>query len=146
MKALRITKSYGQVVDLPGIELQLSLWLNDATNGDYTLTLERTKKPRSNEQNRLMSVWFNCIAKSWTEATGRGFTAQDAHDAYCLMLLPKELPNGKRIPGETKGLTSEEMTDFLNKVQADAATEYGITLLSITDPIYELWSRQYQNY
>lgn len=146
MKAIRFTKSCGVVPERVTVEQQVSLWLNDATNGDYTLTLEKTKKPRSNEQNKLMWVWFNCIAKSWTEATGRGFTAQDAHDAYCLMLLPKELPNGKRIPGETKGLTSEEMTDFLNKVQADAASEYGITLLSITDPIYELWSRQYQNY
>lgn len=144
MRAYQFTKAKGEVPMYPLIVQQLQLWLQDATNGEYTLVLERTKKSRSSDQNRLMWVWFTCIAKSWSEATGRGFTAQDVHDAYCLMFLPKTLPNGTRIPGKTSKLNSDEMTAFLNQVQSDAAVEYGITLLSNNDPLYELWSRQYQ--
>ena len=146
MKAIQFQKYKGTILDLPRVTQQFQMWLNDATNGDYTLILERTKKSRSNDQNKLMWVWFSCIARSWSEATGKGFTPQDVHDAYCLLFIPKTLPNGNRIPGRTSQLDTEQMTEFLNKVQADAATEYGITLLSITDPLYEVWSREYRNY
>ena len=145
MKSQRVIKVKGAVVDEIGIVKQVQMWLNDATNGDYMLSFDKVKKPRSNEQNRLMWVWFTCIARSWSEATGRVFTSQNVHDAYCLMFLPVTLPNGKNIAGSTSKLTSEQMTEFLDKVQADAATEYGIKLLSLSDLLYEEWSRQYIN-
>lgn len=143
MKACRVIKANGAISNIGEVERQLQLWLNDATNGEYTLVFERAKKPRSNEQNKLMWVWFNCIAKSWTEATGRAFTPQNVHDAYCQLFLPVSTPHGN-IPGSTSKLTVEEMTEFLNKVQADAASEYGISLISINDPFYAIWSMQYQ--
>lgn len=143
MKTLLINKSEGRILNANEVFQQLQLWLSDATNGEYLLSFERAKKPRTNDQNKLMWVWFGCIAKSWSEATGRVFTPQIVHDAYCDKFLPISTPSGL-IPGSTKGLTTEQMTDFLNKVQADAATEYGITLLSINDPIYPMWARQYQ--
>lgn len=146
MKAMQFIKSKGAVENEIGVVRQVRMWLGDITNGEYMLTLERAKKPRSNDQNKLMWVWFNCIAQSWSEATGGGFTAQDVHDAFCITLLPKTLPNGTRIPGSTKLLTTDQMTEFLNKVQAEAATEYGITLLSANDPMYDLWARQYTTY
>lgn len=145
MKAVVAIKSKGVVVNAMEVINQVKMWLGDASNGNYTLSFERVKRPRSNEQNRLMWVWFTCIARSWSEASGCLFTAQNVHDAYCIKFLPITLPNGVTVTGGTSKLTSEQMTEFLNKVQADAATEYGITLLSITDPMYDLWSKQYIN-
>jgi hypothetical protein len=49
------------------------------------------------------------------------------------------------IAGSTKGLTTEQMTEFLNQVQADAATEYGITLPNPEDMYFEVWAKQYGN-
>jgi hypothetical protein len=120
----------------------VKLWLSDAMNGEYTLVLERAKSPRSNNQNRLMWLWFTCIAKSWSEATGQTFTAQTVHDVYCRLFLPMETPRG-RIAGHTNKLSVEQMTEFLDKVQADAASEYGIQLPNPEDMYFEVWAKQY---
>lgn len=143
MKTQQVTKIKGEVVDEVGILRQIRTWFSDASNGNYLISFERVKRPRSNDQNRLMWVWFTCIARSWSEATGIAFTRENVHDAYCLKFLPITLPNGNNIAGSTSKLTTEQMTDFLNKVQADAATEYGIKLLSLTDIHYEEWAKQY---
>ena len=146
MKNLCVTKSKGVVVDENDVISRVRMWLNDATNGNYVLSFDRIKRPRSNEQNRLMWVWFTCIARSWTEATGKVFTPQNVHDAYCQCFLPITLPNGTNIAGSTSRLTSEQMTEFLNRVKVDASETYGIHLLSLSDEAYEEWSRQYINY
>lgn len=146
MKNLCVTKSKGVVVDENDVISRVRMWLNDATNGNYVLSFDRIKRPRSNEQNRLMWVWFTCIAKSWSEATGIAFTPQNVHDAYCQLFLPVTLPSGINIAGSTSRLTSQQFSEFLDKVQADAASNYGIRLLSPTDAFYEEWSRQYVNY
>lgn len=145
MKCIRVNKANGNVGDEVGILRQVRLWFSDATNGSYMLSFEKIKKPRSNDQNRLMWVWFTCIARSWSEATGRVFTRENVHDAYCQLFLPVTLPSGQNIAGSTSKLTTEQMTEFLNKVQADAADSYGIKLLSLTDVRYEEWARQYLN-
>lgn len=144
MKSCRVIKHKGDIVDEVGILRQIRTWFSDAANGTYEISFEKVKTKRSNDQNRLMWVWFTCIARSWSEATGRVFTRENAHDIYCLKFLPVTMPNGENIPGKTSGLNTEQMTEFLNNVQADAATEYGIKLLSLTDVRYEEWAKQYQ--
>ena len=142
-KSILVNKSKNQTLNVSEILAQVEVMLSDATYGTYLLTFERAKKPRSSEQNRLMWLWFTCIAKSWSEATNRTFTSQDVHDAYCLMFLPVQTPKGA-VAGKTSGLTTEQMTEFLNKVQADAASEYGITLPNPEDRYFEIWAKQYR--
>lgn len=142
-RSLIISKVKNQTLNVSEILAQVEMWLADSMNGTYLLTLERAKKPRSSEQNRLMWLWFTCIAKGWSEATNRTFTSQDVHDAYCLMFLPVQTPKGA-VAGKTSGLTTEQMTEFLNKVQADAASEYGITLPNPEDRYFEVWAKQYR--
>lgn len=142
-KSILVNKIKNQTLNVSEILAQVELLLSDATYGTYLLTFERAKKPRSSEQNRLMWLWFTCIAKSWSEATNRAFTSQDVHDAYCLMFLPIQTPKGA-VAGKTSGLTTEQMTEFLNKVQADAASEYGITLPNPEDRYFEIWAKQYR--
>lgn len=142
MKAVQFIKQRGQS-NAHTVLPQVQLWLADATNGEYLLTLTRKSKPRTNDQNRLMWLWFTCIAKSWTEAYGRVFTAELVHDSYCTLFLPIDTPRG-RVAGHTKGLTTEQMTEFLNRVQADASAEYGITLPNPDDLYFEMWAQQYE--
>ena len=142
-KSILVNKIKNQTLNVSEILAQVEVMLSDATYGTYLLTFERAKKPRSSEQNRLMWLWFTCIAKSWSEATNRTFTSQDVHDAYCLMYLPVQTPKGA-VAGKTSGLTTEQMTEFLNKVQADAASEYGITLPNPEDRYFEIWAKQYR--
>lgn len=84
MKSVRFFKQRGQS-NAEAVLPQVQMWLNDASNGEYTIRFERAKKPRSNDQNRLMWLWFTCIAKSWSEATGRTFSPQVVHDTYCTL-------------------------------------------------------------
>lgn len=142
MKSVRFFKQRGQS-NAETVLPQVQMWLNDATNGEYTIRFERAKKPRSIDQNRLMWLWFTCIAKSWSEATGLTFSPQVVHDTYCTLFLPINTPRGQ-IAGHTSSLTTEQMTAFLNNVQADAASEYGITLPNPEDLYFEMWAEQYR--
>lgn len=142
-RVFRFSKERGTIADKQSIHSTLDMWLNTITNGNYVLTVERVQRPRSNPQNRLMWVWFTCIAQAWSEATGRAFTTEQVHDAYCQMLLPVTMPNGATIAGSTSKLSAEEFTDFLNKVQADAAAEYGIQLPNPEDAMYYQFAKDF---
>lgn len=121
-----ITKTDGKFDTAQAVQ-----WLNSQlsmkTNGVYELILQKQTRRRSLNQNRLMWLWFTVIAEAWSEACGYAISRQNVHDTYCLLYLPVTTPKGT-VGGTTKGLTTEQFTDFLNKVQADAATEYGIEL------------------
>ena len=143
MRTVVITKQRG-AVDYPAAQNTLALWLQSCANGKYILSLKKVAEKRSNPQNKLMWLWFAAIADAWSESTGRKFTAQDVHDAYCLLFLPKDTPKG-RVAGSTSDLTTEQMADFLNRVQADAQTEYGIMLPNPEEQYFEAWAEQYNN-
>lgn len=49
----------------------------------------------------------------------------------------------ERIYMTSSKLTTLEMTDFLNKIQADAATEFGIILPLPQDRFFEAFYAQY---
>lgn len=143
MRTVVITKQRG-AVDYHAAQNTLALWLQSCANGKYILSLKKVAEKRSNPQNKLMWLWFAAIADAWSESTGRKFTAQDVHDAYCLLFLPKDTPKG-RVAGSTSDLTTEQMADFLNRVQADAQTEYGIMLPNPEEQYFEAWAEQYNN-
>ena len=104
-------------------EKPLDLLLSLLPNGKFTLTIKKQAKDRSVSQNALMWMWFACIA----DTTGN--TKEEVHDAYCYMFLSRPVTMGSRsgiIPMGTSGLNTEEMKEFLDKVQADEA-QMGIT-------------------
>lgn len=142
-RAFRFSKEHGVLSNRQDIHSTLDMWLNSISNGNYVMTVERVQKPRSNPQNAYMWVCFTIIAQAWSEATGYVLTPQNVHDTYCLMFLPVTMPNGQNIPGNTSKLSVEEFTDFLNKVQADAATEYGIQLPSPDEARFYQFAQDY---
>ena len=111
-------------------------------NGRYRLRIERYTEPRTLSQNALMWLWFTCIERE------TGTDKLDVHDYYCnLFLRRKTLIKGREtvIAGGTSKLTTLQMTDFLRKVQADAATELGIMLPLPEDRYYEEFVSEYKH-
>ena len=110
------------------------------TNGTYTVTVKRTTEKRTVSQNALMWMWFTYIERM------TGTPKQDVHDYYTKRFLRRTVYyNGKAesVVGETKRLTTEQMTAFLNNVQADAETELGIKLPTPQDMYFEAFEAQY---
>lgn len=109
-------------------------------NGRYVVSITKEREPRSIEQNALMWLWFTCIEQE------TGTPRQDVHDYYCRKFLRKNiLWNGRTevVAEGTSKQSKERMTVFLNQVQADAATEFGITLPN-PDDLY--WQEFYNTY
>lgn len=145
MKQYEFSKTNGEIADMGALHAWLDKSVKWLTNGRHTLEIKRSVKKRSLAQNKLMWLWFACIESE------TGQYAQDIHDYYCFKFLPKEIADLKtgemmRVGGHTSTLTSEAFTDFLNKVQADAASELGITLPVPDDEGFSEFDDEYKQY
>ena len=109
-------------------------------NGSYTITIKKASQKRSIPQNDLMWMWLTCIERE------TGTPKDDVYMYYCKKFLIKTIQIGERqerIYNTSSKLTSEEMTEFLNKIQADAATELGIGLPLPEDRFFEQFYAQF---
>lgn len=123
------------------ISKSLDFMCSQLRNGKYRLKIERYTEPRTLSQNALMWLWFTCIEQE------TGTDKQDVHDYYCNRFLRRAaIIKGKEtvIAGSTSKLNTLQMTDFMNKVQADAAAELGITLPLPTDRFFQEFINEYQ--
>lgn len=110
------------------------------SNGEYVMTIKRMSKKRSIPQNDLMWMWFECISRE----TGTG--KDDVYMYYCKKFLCKVITIGEKqekIYNTSSKLNTEQMTDFLNKIQADASQELGIRLPQPEDRFFEAFYQQY---
>ena len=110
-------------------------------NGSYTVTIARKRTARSFDQNSLMWLWFTCIEDQ------TGTSRLDVHDYYCLKYLVRHaVINGRMeyVVGGTSKLSKGEMTAFLEKVRADAAQEFGISLPLPEDRNFEMFLNEYR--
>ncbi|MBD5362995.1 MAG: hypothetical protein HDR81_09335 [Bacteroides sp.] len=111
-------------------------------NGVYTVKIIRKTEPRTISQNSLMWMWYKCME----EATGT--PKEDFHDYYKAKYLSREVVVGQkwyRVTGSTTELNTLQMTNFLNKVQADAAIEFGINLPLPSDRHFQSFVSEYKN-
>lgn len=110
-------------------------------NGRYTVTISPEKKPRSLDQNALMWMWFTCISNE------TGTPVQIVHDYYCSKYLRRIIKwNGtdRTVVEGTSKLTKDRMKTFLDNVQSDAITEFGIRLPLPEDKYYEEFCQMYK--
>ena len=110
-------------------------------NGQYSVTITRAKEPRSLDQNSLMWLWFTCIEAE------TGTPRQDVHDYYCVRFLRRSITwNGfnRTVVEGTSKLSKERMTWFLDQIQADAQTEFGIRLPLPEDKYFEEFYQTYK--
>lgn len=134
MKTIEFEKTGGVV------NIDLSPVLSTLRNGSYVLTVKRKAEKRSVDQNALMWAWFTCIE------TETGTPRQDVHDYYCRKFLRKTIRwNGRNevIVEGTSKQTKQQMSMFLDNVQADAASEFGITLPTPEDEAWEAFFESY---
>lgn len=110
------------------------------SNGEYVMTIKRMSKKRSIQQNDLLWMWMECISRE----TGTG--KDDVYMYYCKKFLMKIITIGEKqekIYNTSSKLNTEQMTDFLNKIQADAAQELGIRLPQPEDRFFEAFYQQF---
>lgn len=145
MKQLDFIKANGEVRYMDSIKTWIDRVVKNITDGRYSLTITRQVKHRSLEQNRLMWMWFKCIEMEL------GQPSQDIHDHYCKKFLSREIADPttgevERVYSGTRDMNTAQMTDFLNKVQADAAVELYINLPLPSDLGYDEFRLHYERY
>lgn len=141
-KSIIITKRQGQVLNRSDIHRWVDSMLDTMPNGVRLLSLRKQERSRSLSQLRLMWLWLTCIEEE------TGTDKQDVHDYYCKKFLCRNVEIGGKtelVVTGTSGLNTETMTYFLNKVQADAASELGIRLPSPDDEAWEAFEEYYKS-
>lgn len=110
-------------------------------NGEYVVKIVRKTQPRTVSQNSLMWMWYKCME----ESTGQ--RKEDFHDYYKAKFLSRDVAIGGRwyrVPGSTTDLNTMQMMSYLEKVKADAATEFGIMLPLPEDREYQTFISEYR--
>ena len=136
MKVVRVEKKDGRV----SLDTDLDYLFSTLRNVSYNLTLKRVNEKRTVNQNDLMWMWFRCIEND------TGTDKNDIYMYYCKKFLCKVIRVGEKVEKvyETSSmLNTAQMTEFMNKIQADAASEFGITLPIPEDKYFEAFYQQY---
>lgn len=121
-------------------DMELPYVFSTLANGTYHITIKRASEKRSIPQNDLMWMWLACIERE------TGTPKDDVYMYYCKKFLMKTIEVGghqERIYNTSSKLSSEQMTEFLNKIQADALSELGITLPLPQDRFFEQFYAQF---
>lgn len=121
-------------------DTELAYLFSTLSNGTYTITVKKVQEKRSIAQNDLMWMWLTCIENE------TGTPKDEVYMYYCKKFLMRTVTMGQRqerVYMTTSKLNTEQMTEFLNKVQSDAQTELGITLPTPQD---RFWEAFYQDY
>ncbi len=135
-KTVLMTKNDGRLT----FDVELPYVFSLLANGKYTITIKRANEKRSIPQNDLMWMWLTCIERE------TGTPKDDVYMYYCKKFLMKTIQVGnkmERIYNTSSKLNMEQMTEFLNKIQVDAATELGITLPKPEDRFFESFYSQF---
>lgn len=109
-------------------------------NGTYHITIKRASEKRSIAQNDLMWMWLSCIERETCTPK------DDIYMYYCKKFLMKTIRVGEkleRIYNTSSKLNTEQMKDFLDKIQSDALTELGIRLPDPKDQFFEQFYQQF---
>jgi hypothetical protein len=142
-KTVKITKQSGEIINREYALRQLDTVLGTIRNGDYVIKIEKREKKRTLPSNRLFWLWMACLEKE------TGTAKEDCHDYYCNKFLSRRaVINGseKTVTGGTSKLNTVQFSDFLNRIQADAASEFGITLPSPEDLYWNEFEAYYNNF
>ena len=106
-------------------------------NGEYAITIEpksewAKRQPRTNDQNALMWAYFNDIARLLNSQYGETYwDSQKLHDYFCNEFAQNEmLPSGRpwRRTLKTSRFSKSAMSQFIERVQAYLATEWGMSV------------------
>lgn len=132
-------KRNGEVVNEQMLITKLRNQFQTLMNGEYDLSIEKKKKKRSLDQNRLLWLWITCISHE------TGQDKMDIYDYYCKKFLSRMIViKGEEIEvsSSSSKLSTIQMKEFLEKIQSDASAELGIILPTPND----LYWNEFENY
>jgi hypothetical protein len=135
-KQIILTKKEGRL----SFDVEPAYLFSTLANGTYTITIKKASEKRTIAQNDLMWMWLKCIENE------TGTPKDEVYMYYCKKFLMRTMKIGQRMERiymTSSKLSTLEMTDFLNKIQADAATELGITLPLPQDRFFEAFYAQF---
>ena len=135
-KTVTMKKADGRLT----FDVELPYVFSTLANGTYHIVIKKASEKRSVPQNDLMWMWLTCIERE------TGTPKDDIYMYYCKKFLMKVIQVGdhvERIYTTSSKLTADQMTEFLNKIQADAAAELGITLPRPEDRFFEQFYNQF---
>ena len=135
-KTVTMRKTDGRLT----FDMELPYVFSTLANGKYTITIKKANEKRSIPQNDLMWMWLACIERE------TGTPKDDVYMYYCKKFLMKTIQVGdrlERIYSTSSKLNTGQLTEFLNRIQADAAQELGITLPQPEDRFFEQFYQQF---
>lgn len=135
-KTIVMTKRDGKML----FDVEPAFVFSTLQNGTYHITIKRASEKRSIAQNDLMWMWLSCIERETCTPK------DDIYMYYCKKFLMKTIRVGEkleRIYNTSSKLNTEQMKDFLDKIQSDALTEFGIRLPDPEDQFFEQFYQQF---
>ena len=136
-KTVILTKKDGRVM----LDQELPYIFSTLSNGKYQITIKKVSEKRSIAQNDLLWIWMACIENE------TGTPKDEIYMYYCKKFLMRTMTIGQkmeRIYLTSSKLNTEQMTTFLNQIQADALQELGITLPTPQDRFFEAFYADYK--
>lgn len=136
-KTVILTKKDGRVM----LDQELPYIFSTLSNGKYQITIKKVSEKRSIAQNDLLWMWMACIENE------TGTPKDEVYMYYCKKFLMRTMTIGQkmeRIYLTSSKLNTEQMTTFLNQIQADALQELGITLPTPQDRFFEAFYADYK--
>ena len=136
-KTVTMTKRDGRLT----FDQELAYVFSTLQNGTYHITIKKVSEKRSIAQNDLLWMWMACIENE------TGTPKDEVYMYYCKRFLMKTTTIGQkmeRIYLTSSKLNTEQMTTFLNQIQADALQELGITLPTPQDRFFEAFYADYK--
>ena len=128
---VHLRKDQGHVTDRRSLDEIMGF----LSNGDYVATIEtkanwEKRQPRTLSQNALLHVWFRHIAIALNQQYDDDYWNADKVKDYFAMLYATDevTPEGRpwRKPVSTSKMTKRQMTEYMEKIQAEMLTEHGI--------------------
>ena len=112
--------------------------------GRFMVTVTRSMHRRTVDQNRLYWLWISCMARE------TGNSKEAMHDLMRGMFLGKEtVTAGNReaeVPRSTKGLDTEQFTNYLERIRVFAAEELSVVLPDPQDLVFRQFEEHYRNF
>ena len=143
MKTIRIIKTNSEIQQKESVLNSLENLFKLLPNGEYVITVSKQQKRRSIKQNRKFWLWMACIEHE------TGTDKESAHDYYCELFLRKPVMVNEKeviVTSGTSKLNTLQFYNFLKKVQADAASEFGIQLPETDDLRWKEFEEQYKQF
>ena len=116
----------------------------DITRREYEAKIVKKTEKRTLAQNRLYYLWLNCISAE------TGNEVEDLHEYLKRTFLGTRYRiiygEGITTSFSTTDLSTEQFTEYLEKVQRWANVEQGIILPNPEDMYFAQFAEKYKNY